>query len=110
MAGFSKGGVCSIAEDPTVFITVFGGILDIDGEGFAAFEGIDTGVEAWYGLFVDGDNNGVTTAAGCAFVSVDGLDDIGSSLVSATDGFNVFGGVASWFPEEGGDTWCGVLV
>ena len=47
MAGTSERGVGTIAKYPSVFVTIFSGVVNIDGEGFAAFKRIDTSGRNW---------------------------------------------------------------
>ena len=65
-----KGGVGSVAEFPAVFIAVSGSVVDVDGEGFATFEGVNTRVEVGHRLRVDGYDYSVARHALLAYAGV----------------------------------------
>ncbi len=95
-------GVGAIAKYPAIFIAVLGGVVDVDSEGFASFERVETGVETGNGLFVDIDNNCVACGTGDFQFrnAVDGLYYIGGGFLYSANGFDGAGCIASGFPDE----------
>ena len=75
-----------------------GCVDDVDGEGFASFEGEDSGVEGGDRLRVDGEDDSVTCRAGDVLSGIVHFNHISLLSVFARVGGDGLGGVAERFP------------